>query len=245
MENTQYYIESYLQCALINANVRKSWLVEKHNLSFLRQMLKTFPKLKKSFTNFGIIISHNKYNKIKNETELGNILGYPCFEDFQHIINSDCDAFLISLKYETSNNEICEIFVNRSLNLNKLDEFTIIAENAQKIVQNDNFLLKNIKKIYIETSCTFGIETIKKSIIENNMNKEIMAGFINCLWNDEYSDKILNFKYDFNNNTHKIVALMMLTDYKNSLLKFTEITENEYKKIMDQKSSDILKILSL
>ena len=151
-----------LNVILVKEKVRPAMLIQpidynevNNNGEFTKFILNEikikFPQLKQSIFTIGIIISYIDYSMdlILNKEKIGNILGYPCFND--KIKNYD-----ISLYVLYNNNTKEYLFSNYSEDLSKIDQFNKYSELSKNIFNkykdNKDFSLdfSKIKSVDIE-----------------------------------------------------------------------------------------------
>ena len=123
-------MNNLLNCILVMENIRPSMLIQpvdysevsekdKKTKSILDEIKKIFPKLKQSnhYQEYqGIIISKKNYNNridISLE-EMGKILGYPCYKDFNNIYSIK-KKYKIGVYVNFENREKEKLFVIVSL----------------------------------------------------------------------------------------------------------------------------------
>jgi hypothetical protein len=147
--------ETIAQLVLIDSGLRRAWLLGNPQFEYsnLRSLLLKFPNIKKSYTkNRGIIVSKNDYTDISfTDTEIGKLLGYLCYNEYVQLSLSSSGRYSIHIFCCFNNKVICNIFTNTSLNLDKLSEFKLFAQKAEKILLNDNLTRTLVEKVVVCT----------------------------------------------------------------------------------------------
>ena len=188
-------IDIILNCILVNENVRPAMLVQPadykeatHNdpktKSIIEGIEKYFPDLVLSmdYEKYqGVIISKTDYNGKKDISlkEMGKILGYPCYRDFDNI-DDDKITYSISSYVKDNNNNRIQIFANRCKDETNIQEFNILANKAKIAFSKRDYkeILNGfeVKEIYVES-----LQIVPTQIIINNLQPLYLFSLVDRL----------------------------------------------------------------
>jgi len=225
-----------LNCILVNENVRPAMLVQPMDYketthtdsttkSIIEEIKKLFPHLILS-TDYniyqGVIISKTDYNgKNISLNEMGRILGYPCYRDFNNIDN-DKITYAISIYVKDNNNNKIEIFSNICKNETNIQEFNILANKAKiAFAKRDYKEILNeskVKEIYVESLPIVPTQIIINKLLKNEkLEKTEIDQVQNILFNFGFSMKS-KFNFQYNNSIHRGILLGLLLNEKYNTL---------------------------
>jgi hypothetical protein len=212
-------IEEYINAILIIHNIRNAMMIQpqdykertfsdKKTKFIISELKNIFPTLKSSNSYQGIILSKTKYLKKDMDTllKIGKILGYPCADDFEKILdNPDLASIAFELIANTKYGRF-QLFACRCLD-NKYNTYIKnIAKNANKIktlkTLVDNFEIKITKNIPINY-------LIDKLLRNKKINKNENAELLNYIWNIGF-EELPQYSFDYNNPIHKGIILTLL-----------------------------------
>ncbi len=142
----QIGIENVLNSILVNENVRPAMLVQPANYdeatgkdpktkSIIEAVKKQFPTLLFSEdykTYQGVIISKTDYTGQEISLErMGEILGYPCYQDFNAIDPTHISYSINVYVKQKSTNEITDLFSNVCKDETNIEKFKSFADRAK------------------------------------------------------------------------------------------------------------------
>jgi hypothetical protein len=265
-------IVNILNLILVKENVRPAMLVQPQDYgeatgkdnktkSILEAIKEHFPELLQSddYEEYqGIIISRTNYNGEEISLErMGQILGYPCYKDFNNI-NPDLTSYSIDIYVHLNNGKQIQLFANVCKDENAIDNFKTIVENAKMIFRDVKYsamldgIIINDVVLEIETIVPTGIIIDKlignkKKLDQNEINK-----IQNILFNFGFSMEIQLYfleNFQYNNPLHVGILLDLLIREKNdTLTPFTPlqqypIQDKEVYTITKKWETDLLDIL--
>lgn len=240
------YPDILLNLILVKEEVRPSFMIqyvdygennisEPITLSILNEIKKIFPEFIHSYDYQGIIIS-KYYEGNKNlyslsnlkDDELGKIIGYPCYAEFEETLNNKENKTIYSFTIYASllNNQKYDILANISLDLKKYEEFENISKKSfLAFVKNNDFLDKyniSIKEVNVNIQKWVSIDTLINKLYENTKLDDydyakINNIFYNMCFSDNYYQILMNF--DENNQIHRGILIGILLTEKNDRLK--------------------------
>jgi hypothetical protein len=201
----------------------------------LTSLKEAFPDLyySENYSTYqGVIISKQSYNSNFNISleRMGQILGYPCYQDININNrtpgdNNKTNDYRISINAYFHNKKSVELFINVAKDTSKLPLFHEIAKNAENVLKSDKYkhLLHNTIH-YVDVKVDKIIHT--KSLITKLINKieftqDEKDEISNTLYNFGFSETtqmkfVLYFEYD--NLIHQGILLSLLAHYDNDRL---------------------------
>ncbi len=232
-------IGNVLNSILVNENIRPAMLVQPADYdeatgkdpttkSIVKEIKTRFPLLQLSEdyeTYQGVIISKNNYNGQDISLErMGEILGYPCYQDFDNINNENI-SYAIDIIVQEKNNNI-QLFSNICSNDKNIEKFKDIANKANiafhKEEYNDILNGTEINNVYVEIYKIVPTQVIIDNLIENvTLDQDEINKIHNILLNFGFSDKLNNFfinNFQYANPIHKGILLDLLIKEKNDIL---------------------------
>jgi len=231
-------LENLFNLLLVRKKIRPAMLIQPSNykektyndfkMKQILNIIKTeFPELIQSNdyeTYQGTIISHQNYNTQKiTSQQMGEILGYPYFTDYE----KENANFIININIcynEIYGKNKLSLFTNISKDINKIHEYEIIAKNAERELKQMQYLFEDIEILNVEVHVEelISVKNIINKLIKNEMiNKKEKDEIINILYNcgfelDIQLEFINNFQYD--NLIHKGMLLQLLIHFDNNPL---------------------------
>ena len=237
-------IDIILNCILVNENVRPAMLVQPadykeatHNdpktKSIIEGIEKYFPDLVLSmdYEKYqGVIISKTDYNGKKDISlkEMGKILGYPCYRDFDNI-DDDKITYSISSYVKDNNNNRIQIFANRCKDETNIQEFNILANKAKIAFSKRDYkeILNGfeVNEIYVESLQIVPTQIIINKLLKNEkLEQNEIDKVQNILFNFGFSMELQFYfldNFQYNNPIHKGILLeLLLKDKHNTLSPF-------------------------
>jgi len=233
-------IINILNAILVNEGVRPAMLIqpadynEKNRkdtkiLSIVNRIKELFPKLLLS-DNYkiyqGTIISKKFYDdKVISLEKMGEILGYPCFNNFETL---NRDKLLFNLELVVSCNDGTEypLFNNICKDKKTIRELKSLSIKAFKALTNEkykdilkSFSILKINKIYVNIDIMIPIQyIIDKLITKKKLSNEEIDKIRNVLWNEGFSYKLLGYEFQYNNPIHIGILLHLLIKTKYNIL---------------------------
>ena len=234
-----------LNCILVNENVRPAMLVQPADYGeatgkdpktkhIIEEINKYFPELIQSEAYEvyqGIIISKTDYNGQEISLErMGEILGYPCYKEFEQI-DPDEISYIVRLHAVRGDGEEFHLISNACKDKTTLPQFNRLAVNAKQAFNLPKYrellggsTISNVKVI-VETDIP--IQQLINNLIKNNKLEDMeIDAFINVLYNFGFSEKMLSYKFQYNNPVHKGIILdLLLRDRFDTLSPFYPIQD--------------------
>jgi hypothetical protein len=233
-------IINILNAILVNEGVRPAMLIQpadynektgkdKKTLSIVNNIKNIFPKLLIS-DNYniyqGTIISKKSYNgNVISLEKMGEILGYPCFNDFETL---NRDELLFNLELVVSCNDGTEypLFNNICKDKKTVEKFNILATKAFKALTNKKykdilkrFSILKINKIFVNLENIIPPQyIINKLITKKILSNEEIDVIRNVLYNMGFSDKLSEYEFQYNNPIHIGILLDFLLKHKYDIL---------------------------
>lgn len=266
-------VDIILNCILVNENVRPAMLVQPadykeatHNdpktNSIIKKIQAKFPKLILSTdyeTYQGVIVSKKtNYNGRKDISleEMGKILGYPCYQDFNNISDENISYNISIYVKDTSNNRI-QIFPNICKDETNTSKFKDIVEGAKIAFKKEEYksILNGVevKDVYVETSPVIPTQIIINNLLKNKkLNQNEIDKVQNILYNFGFSMELQFYfldNFQYNNPIHKGILLdLLLKDKHDTLSPFFPLQKypeqsKEVDEIINALEKDLLKIL--
>lgn len=255
----QIGIENVLNSILVNENVRPAMLVQPANYneatgkdpktkSIVEAIKKQFPTLLFSEdykTYQGVIISKTDYNGQKISLErMGEILGYPCYQDFNTIDPTHISYSINVYVKQKNSNETVELFSNICKDETNIEKFKTFAEKAKIALNKKEYhdILNGIEidKVDVEIEKIIPTQAIINKLIDNiQLQQDELDKIQNILFNFGFSMELQLYfleKFQYTNPIHKGILLSLLVNEVNDILTpFTPIQDYpEQSKLLDK-----------
>jgi len=237
----QIGIGNVLNAILVNENVRPSMLVQPADYneatgkdpitkSIIEAIKTKFPELKFSEDykiNQGVIISKKNYNSREDISleRMGEILGYPCYQDFNNI-DPETVSYSINIYVKQKNSRITQLFANICKDDTNIEKFKSFANKAKIALDKKDYkdILDGfeIDKVDVEIKKIIPTQLIICHLIENKtLEQDEIDKIQNILFNFGFSMELQvyfldNFQYA--NPIHKGILLDLLVKEKNDTL---------------------------
>jgi hypothetical protein len=237
----QIGIGNVLNSILVNENVRPSMLVQPADYneatgkdprtkSIIEAIKTQFPELQFSEdykTNQGVIISKKNYNGRKDISleRMGEILGYPCYQDFNNI-DPETVSYSINIYVKQKNSKITQLFANICKDDTNIEKFKSFANKAKIALDKEDYkdILDGfeIDTVDVEIKKIVPTQLIIRHLIENKtLEQDEIDKIQNILFNFGFSMELQfyfldNFQYA--NPIHKGILLDLLVKEKNDTL---------------------------
>jgi hypothetical protein len=232
-------IENILNAILVNEGVRSAMLIQppdynersgtdKKTLSIVNKIKKQFPDLVSS-DNYeiyqGTIISKEPYdNKVISLGNMGKILGYPCFNDYE-TLNREEPLYNLQLLVSYNDKEIL-LFNNVCKDKKTVEKFKLLSTNAFSALTNekykgvlDGIKIQKINRVYVNIENIIPTQhIINRLITKKKLSEEEIRALIEVLYNMGFSDTLLEYEFQYNNPIHKGILLDLLVKSKYDVL---------------------------
>ena len=239
-------IENILNAILVNEGVRSAMLIQppdynektgkdKKTLSIVNNIKKQFPELLSS-DNYkiyqGTIISKKSYDdkdKVISLENMGEILDYPCFNDFE-TLNRDEPLFalelIVSYNDTSYNDKEIPLFTNICKDKKIIDKFNVLSAKAFRALTNEKnkgilneIKINKINKVYVNIENIIPTQyIINKLMTKKKLSDEEIKVITNIFYNMGFSDKLLEYEIQYNNPIHKGILLDLLLKDKYDVL---------------------------
>lgn len=241
-------IENVLNSILVNENVRPAMLVQPADYKeatgkdpktkFIVDAIKErFPDLIVSEdykTYQGVIISKTNYNdRIDISLErMGEILGYPCYQDFEKIdpdnISYSIDVYVKQKNRQTIQTQTHLFFTNicKDADEIKIKEFKEFADRAKTAFEKEEYkdVLVGFEadKVVVEVNKIVPTQIIINNLIENKtLDDDEVYKIKNILFNFGFSMELQFYfldNFQYTNPVHKGILLSLLVKEKHDTL---------------------------
>jgi hypothetical protein len=220
-----------LNCILVQENIRPAMMVQPIDYNertstdpttsnILAIIKDNFPELLHSeiYENYqGIIISKTNHNGQKiSSKKMGKILGYPCYNTFETIDHTKRTT-LLEIRAFSKNGEEIQLIANVCKDEKTIDKFNELASNANEAFNKPKYmdLLKkfsiDLKEMKTTTTTIIPVEElINILIIRDSVSEEEEYSFRNVLSNLMFSNKLYDYKFEYDNQIHKGIMIGLL-----------------------------------
>jgi len=229
-----------LNSILVNENVRSAMLVQPADYneatgkdiktkSIIEAIKGHFPDLiiSEDYETYqGVIISKNNYNGQDISLErMGEILGYPCYRDFNNI-NPEKISYSIDVIVKEKNKNTTHLFANVCKDETSIEKFKRFTHKAKiafdKEEYNDILNGVEIDKIYVEIRKNIPTQLIIRHLIENkSLEQNEIDKIQHILYNFGFSMELQFYfldNFQYTNPIHKGILLDLLVKEKNDTL---------------------------
>jgi len=237
----QIGIDNVLNSILVNENVRPAMLVQPANYdeatgkdpktkSIVEAIQKQFPTLLFSEdykTYQGVIISKTDYNGQEISLErMGEILGYPCYQDFNAIDPTHISYSINVYVKQKSTNEITDLFSNVCKDETNIEKFKSFADRAKLALNKKEYkdILNGIEidKVGVEIEKIIPTQAIINKLINNiQLQQDELNKIQNILFNFGFSIELQLYfleNFQYTNPIHKGILLSLLVNEVNDTL---------------------------
>jgi len=237
----QIGIENVFNSILVNENVRPAMLVQPANYneatgkdsktkSIIEAIKKQFPTLLFSEdykTYQGVIISKTDYNGQEISLErMGEILGYPCYQDFNAIDPTHISYSIDIYVKQKNTNEITYLFSNVCKDETNIDKFKSFADKAKIALNKKEYkdILNGIEidKVGVEIEKIIPTQAIINKLINNiQLQQDELNKIQNILFNFGFSMELQLYfleNFQYTNPIHKGILLSLLVNEVNDTL---------------------------
>ena len=187
--------------------------------SILELIKKYFPVLIQSENyshNQGVLISKISYDgeKYIGNEEMGKILGYPCYKDFDEVCDNKVGSYTVHITAKFKKQKV-KIITNRCKTIDKYDEYVSISSRIEA-------LLKKYQKIFgskVRVTPKFEKHILTQDLIDKladgrKFTKREKEHIINILYNFGFSEEMMDYfgegKFQYRNETHKGILMNLL-----------------------------------
>jgi len=232
-------VGNILNAILVNEGVRSAMLIQpadygegtgkdKKTLLIVNGIKKQFPALKASdkYTSYqGTIISKTPYDGENiSLNRMGEILGYPCFMDFE-TLDREVPLFNLELVASYNDTEIA-LFNNICKDKKTVSELKSLSTKAFTAFKNPKYKgilneinIKKIDKVYVNIENIIPTQyIIDKLITKKKLSDEEKKVIKNVLYNMGFSDKLSEYEFQYNNPIHIGIVLDFLLKHKYDIL---------------------------
>jgi len=237
----QIGIENVLNSILVNENVRPAMLVQPANYneatgkdpktkSIIEAIKKRFPTLLFSEdykTYQGVIISKTDYNGQEISLErMGEILGYPCYQDFDKINPAHISYSINVYAKQKNSNKPAELFSNVCKDETNVEEFKSFANKAKLTLNKKEYkdILDGIEidKVDVQIEKIIPTQAIINKLIDNGILEQNELDEVqNILFNFGFSMELQLYfleNFQYTNPIHKGILLALLVREMNDIL---------------------------
>jgi hypothetical protein len=176
-----------------------------------------YPNLIHTKINDGLLLSKNELDITDlTSAKLGQILGYPSFDDFNYIIeNEHEESCTVELIAELISGKQLQILANRCKPENLNNATTILSALAVKAT---DALLASceysqfINKIDIEINHMVTPNKLIELLMTEQLSCSNKSEIMNLLWNLGFN-YLCNYEFDYSNPFHKGILMTLLTHF--------------------------------
>lgn len=256
-----------LNAILVNENIRPAMMIQPIDYGKKTKTNKMIDFIKHYFPNLifsenyedyqGIIVSKTNYNERTDISSgvMGQLLGYPCFQDFDHI-DSKKISYNIDVNVELEDGTILQLFANKCLDKTKIDEFNDFVVEAKIAFAKEEYkgvLGIEVKNVFLTVEQNIPTQIIIDDIVENKpLDEDKMKKIKNIMYNFGFSTSFLLFidkNFQYTNLVHRGILLGLLMNEMNNLLspflplhKYLEQDKQVHKMIEDWEK-DLTRVL--
>jgi hypothetical protein len=196
---------------------------DKITKSILIKIKKWFPRLihseKYSGIYQGIIISKKSYNdNTIHSNEMGKILGYPCYKDFD-LIDREEEHFSLCIYVYLKDGQAINVLVNVCQDISLKPEFELLAEKIVTFLVSHNLYRKIISNVGVVVESIALLTRIIDNV-KNNMKFDKDA-VLDVIYNLGFSNElqfVCSRVFAFDNEHHRGILLALLLMDKNFIL---------------------------
>jgi hypothetical protein len=230
---TRIGLEELVNCTLVKAGARNAFLIQpadyKETYSSdpftaakLAAIESEFPELIQSNISGETVISKKSYSEsnIKNNGDMGKIIGYPCAREYNYTLSHPDDARIsiqinAVLKAGYNENSIQILaFICR-------DERTFknalkMAADFEKVLTSDPLLSLVVSSVTAKKNLIVSPKLLINKLISNSiLSSEESDELSNYIWNLGF-ENIADFRYNLKNPVHRGIVIGLLTIHDNN-----------------------------
>jgi hypothetical protein len=223
-----------LNLILVKERVRPAFLLQpqdkgNENIREIINVIKEyFPELihSKDYSIYqGILISYEDLNgKEISLNEMGRILGYPCYEDYEEIDHINDDTYTAEIIVNMESGDDVSLINNKCLNESKKPEFQKIVNRIKDVLQKEEYtemLGDRVIDVIVNFEENRSINIVIEKLTNNKkINKIEIEMITEILYNLGFEDNTeMESNIQYNNPIHKGIILGLLVYFKNDLLR--------------------------
>ncbi len=199
---------------LVQHDVRHAMLIEREDIHFLEIAKEHFNDLIYShYENLDLCIISKilyKNNNFYDNKSIGNILGYPCADDFEDTLK-DVNKYGISIDVHLNDGKKCQLFGNMALNLDKLQIFYDISQFAENTLKNHPEVGDLINSVRVTYDLILPKRIICDMVLEAESYDSLLKKHVeDMLYNVGFSAELYNFNFDLKNRLHKGILVSLI-----------------------------------
>lgn len=235
-------VSNALNSILVNEGIRPAMLVQPNDYNeatgsdpttkdIVQTIQATFPEfiIHEDYDIYqGVIMTkNNDYKKLQHISleKMGEILGYPCYKDFELVDRNQIHStFHLYVKEKNQTETI--IYANVCNDNSKMSFFQDIANNSKKVFQSKNykkllgdFEIEDVFVVHEESTPTRSL--IDKLIDNTTLDDHEINEILNIFYNFGFSESLENYfqnNFQYYNPIHKGILLSLLVNEKNDIL---------------------------
>jgi hypothetical protein len=234
MALTEIGLYNLINLILVKERIRPAFLLQpqdegNENIGEIINTIKMyFPELLHS-TDYsiyqGIIISYDDFNgTIISSSDMGKILGYPCYKDYEKIDHINDNTYTAEIIVNMESGNSISIIRNKCLDESTKPTFQKIAKMIKIILQKEEYiqmLRDKVISVVVNFEINYSINAVIEKLINNKKLNETDIDIITeTLYNLGFEENIeMESNIQYNNPIHKGIILGLLIYFKNDLLK--------------------------
>lgn len=233
-------IDVLINCILVKERVRPAMLVQPQDYQeatsadpktkrMLKNIRKLFPDLEHSEryeVYQGIIISYEDFNGREiSLSEMGKLLGYPCYAEFNSINRREQISYGIQVSVHFADGETTNLLANVCKNTSKLPEFQAFAEAAEEVLKREEYIAmigKHVENVEVTTEKVIPTKAIINMIINKELiTDSVKSQIFNIYYNFSFGEDFEEFceeHFQYNNPVHMGILLSLLCNERNDTL---------------------------
>jgi len=247
-------LDLIINCILVKTGVRNAFLIQPADYGealssdaktseILKYISRYFPELIQSNISGETLISKiaYRYADIKTDADMGKIIGYPCAEEYQNVLNrKDEQSFSISIDVKLKpgyNTDNIQILVYRCRDLKTLKYSQRFAKDCEHVLKADPDIGIIIDSVDAVDRSIVPIKfLINKLLRKEEITEEEDYEIKNHIWNLGFDDHpIAKYKYDYNNSVHRGLLIGILTLCNNNPMEpFWPLQHRKEQKAVDK-----------
>lgn len=247
-------LEELINCTLVKEGQRNAFLIQPadYNETYstdpktaqkLNAIKAEFPELIQSNIHSETLISKKRYSNtdIKNNGDMGKILGYPCYDEYNYTLSHPDETkvgidITVNLKpgYNTESLQILA-FVCRTERAYKIAKD--MATAFERVLKTDPNLGSIINSVEVHKNIIASPKSLINKLLENTtLTEEEQDEVQNYIWNLGL-ENASNYRYDLKNPVHRGIVIGLLAFYDNNPIEpFYPLQFRKEQKMVDQKT---------